>query len=158
QAAYDNAWKHWGLESKPLRDYDRLFQQRYGLHPAPYPNDNLPMGVRYAKDLLGRKGLTTDCLICHGGSIFRKSSAGPGNASRDFEAFYEEMNALHPRRARAPFHFTNVRGTNEAGGFSVFLLGFREPDLSIRLIRRDLDLQDDLCEDVPAWWLLKKKK
>jgi hypothetical protein len=41
---------------------------------------------------------------------------------------------------------------------AVFLLGFREPDLSLRLVRRDLDLRADLCDDTPAWWLMKKKK
>ena len=41
---------------------------------------------------------------------------------------------------------------------AVYLLGFREPNLDRRFNRIDLDLQDDLCEDVPAWWLLKKKK
>src|SRR5262249_25467443 len=40
----------------------------------------------------------------------------------------------------------------------VFLLGHRNPDLSIRILRKSLDLKDDLCEDTPAWWLLKKKK
>jgi mono/diheme cytochrome c family protein len=38
------------------------------------------------------------------------------------------------------------------------LHGFREPDLTVRLNRADLGLRDDLCEDTPAWWLLKKKK
>jgi hypothetical protein len=158
-AAYDNAWRHWGLDSKPApADYDRLFRERYGLHPAPYPNDNLPMGLRLGHLLLGGKGLTNDCLICHGGSIFGKSYVGLGNSSLDFQTFYEEMNASFPRRAKPPFHFANVRGTNEAGGMAVYLLGFREPNLSLRLVRRDLDLQDDLCEDVPPWWHMKKKK
>ncbi len=157
-AAYENAWRYWGLKAKPApTDYDRLFRERYGLHPAPYPNDNLPMGLRQGSLLLGAKGITNDCLICHGGSIFGTSYVGLGNSALDFQTFYEEMNASYPRRAKPPFHFANVRGTNEAGGMAVFLLGYREPSLSLRLIRRDLDLQDDLCEDVPAWWLLKKK-
>jgi len=51
-----------------------------------------------------------------------------------------------------------VRGTTEAGAFAVFLLGHREPNLQLRLRRIDLDLHDDMCEDPPAWWLLKKKR
>lgn len=159
---YHHAWKHWGLKEKPSdKDYDRLFRERYGLHPAPYPNHDLPMGLRAAEGsfVLGtRKGLTTDCLICHGGSIFGKSYVGLGNSSLDFQAFYEEVAGLGGTRAKPPFTFTNVRGTSEAGGMSVYLLGYREPDLTLRLTRRDLDLHDDLCEDPPAWWLLKKKK
>ena len=41
---------------------------------------------------------------------------------------------------------------------TVYLLGWREPNLRLRSQRLDLGLRDDLCEDVPAWWLLKKKK
>jgi mono/diheme cytochrome c family protein len=51
-----------------------------------------------------------------------------------------------------------MRGTSEAGGMAVFLLSYREPDLKLRLTPLDLGLRDDLIEDVPAWWLLKKKK
>src|SRR5262249_10594689 len=46
----------------------------------------------------------------------------------------------------------------EAGAMAVFLIGYRQPDLSFRFKYNDYDLQDDLIEDVPAWWLLKKKK
>jgi mono/diheme cytochrome c family protein len=161
-SAYDNAWRHWGLKARPpAGDYDRLFRQRYGLHPAPYPNHGLPMGLRRDTVSLGlvkRQGLTVDCLICHGGSIAGTSYVGLGNASLDYQAFYEEMAGAEGRRVRPPFTFCNVRGTSEAGGMSVFLLGYRQPDLKLRLSRLDLDLHDDLCEDVPAWWLLKKKK
>jgi hypothetical protein len=158
-SAYDNAWKHWGLDRKPApADYDRLFRERYGLHPAPYPNHNLPMGLRRDKTLLGTTGLTNDCLICHGGSIFGRSYVGLGNSSLDFQTFYEEMNAQAPRRARPAFRFSNVRGATEAGAMAVFLLGHRNDDLSIRLVARDLGLHDDMVEDPPAWWLLKKKK
>lgn len=158
--AYDEAWKQWGLEKKPApADYDRLFRERYGLHAAPFANDGLPMGLRIADRLFGLgKGIGQDCLICHGGSIAGKSYVGLGNASLDYQAFHEEMTAADGRARGTPFRFCNVRGTSEAGGMAVYLLGFREPDLKLRLKRLDLDLQDDLCEDPPAWWLLKKKK
>jgi mono/diheme cytochrome c family protein len=161
-SAYEGLWKEWGLKEKPTAaDFDRMVRERYGLHAAPYPNDGLPMGLRKA-DLpfgLGKgQGVAQDCLICHGGSIAGKSYVGLGNASLDYQAFYEETAAADGRPRKPPFHFTNVRGTTEAGGFAVFLLGFREPDLSLRTSQLDLDLHDDLCEDPPAWWLLKKKK
>jgi mono/diheme cytochrome c family protein len=59
---------------------------------------------------------------------------------------------------KTPFPFSNVRGTSEAGSAAVFLLEYREPDLSLRFQRLDLGLRPNLCEDTPAWWLLKKKK
>jgi hypothetical protein len=158
--AYDEVWRVWGLKEKPApADYDRLFRERYGLHAAPYPNDGLPMGLRLAPLPLGLgKGISNDCLVCHGGSIAGQSIVGLGNASLDYQAFYEEMAAADGRPRGTPFYFANVRGTSEAGAMAVFLLGYREPDLRLRFSRLDLDLHDDLCEDVPAWWLLKKKK
>ena len=53
--------------------------------------------------------------------------------------------------------FGRVRGTSEAGAMAVFLLGRRNPDLTLRISPVMLGLHDDLCEDPPAWWLLKKK-
>ncbi|HEY7423634.1 MAG TPA: hypothetical protein VH682_05260 [Gemmataceae bacterium] len=160
--AYEEVWKQWGLKEKPaVADYDRLYRERYGLHQAPFPNDGLPMGLRPAPLplLLGfGKGIGMDCLVCHGGSIAGKSYIGLGNSTLDYQAFYEEMSAADDRAPRTPFHFCNVRGTNEAGAMAVYLLGYREPNLDRRLNRLNLDVQDDLCEDVPAWWLLKKKK
>src|SRR5262249_57257842 len=70
----------------------------------------------------------------------------------------ERLAAVQGRAVHTPFRFCNVRGTVEAGAFTVFLLGLRDPDLSVRTSPLDLGLRDDLCEDVPAWWLLKKKK
>src|SRR5262245_45910077 len=53
-AAYEDIWRVWGLEKKPSRDeLHRLFAERYGLQPAPYPNNGFPMGVREAMGLLG---------------------------------------------------------------------------------------------------------
>ena len=74
------------------------------------------------------------------------------------QAFFEETAVADGRSAKTPIHFSNVRGTNEAGATAVFLLGYRNPDLTLRVKSVDLGLRDDLCQDVPAWWLLKKKK
>jgi mono/diheme cytochrome c family protein len=157
--AYDNAWKSWKVPAKPS-DYDAKFMERYGLHPAPYPNDGLPMGLR-ATTMLGiTKGITADCMMCHGGSIFGKSYIGLGNTSLEIEGLFTELaglrsdtNSLRP----ILFPFTNVKGTVEAGAMAVYLLSIRNPDLSIRTKPLDLGLQADLCEDTPPWWHMKKK-
>ena len=156
-AAYDNAWKSWAEVKDKPNDYGQAFQERYGLHPPPYDNGKLPMGLREGR-LLFAKGITTDCLVCHGGSIFGRSYIGLGNASLDIQALFEELSKASGGAGRLPFTFSNVRGTSEAGAMAVYLHGFREPDLTVRLGRMDLGLRDDLCEDTPAWWLLKKKK
>lgn len=155
--AYQLAWKQWGFNEAPT-DYAKAFQERYGLHPAPYPNNDYPMGLREGRTLFGSKGLSTDCLICHGGSILGQSYVGLGNASLDIQAFFDELNAADGWPSKTPFAFSTVRGTTEAGGMAVYLLGGRKPDLSARQSRLELGLRDDLCEDPPAWWLLKKKK
>ena len=158
--AYDEVWKRWGIKEKPApSDYDRLYRERYGLHEAPYPNGGLPMGLRPASLAFGLgKGISMDCMVCHGGSLAGQSYVGLGNATLDYQAFYEDMAAADGHAPRTPFRFCTVRGTSEAGAMAVYLLGYREPNLDRRFQRIDLDLQDDLCEDVPAWWMLKKKK
>lgn len=154
--AYDNAWKTWGVKAKPA-DYAAAFRDRYGLHPAPYPNDGLPMGLRKAPYVIGQ-GIGIDCMVCHGGSIMGTSIVGLGNSTLDIHSLFEEMASASGSPARPPFQFSQARGTNEAGAFSVYLLGHRNPDLTLSPEYRDLGLKDTSVEDVPAWWLLKKKK
>jgi hypothetical protein len=156
--AYDNAWKVWDRTARQRpADYAARFRERYGLHSAPYPNNGYPMGLRLAPGLLG-KALATDCLLCHGGSILGKSYVGLGNSTLDFQAMYEELAEAAGMPKKSPIVFCNVRGTSEAGASAVYLLALREPDLKLRSSLLDLDIHDDMCEDVPAWWLLKKKK
>src|SRR5262249_42565318 len=83
EAAYDLAGKLWDQPAPdPKRDpagYAAAFRHRYGLHPAPYPNDGLPMGLRRGLGPGGTKtGLQMDCLLCHGGSIGGPRHVGPG--------------------------------------------------------------------------------
>lgn len=157
-SAYDGLWQQWTpVPAEKPRDYDRAVREHYGLHTAPYANGRLPMGLRETRGLLG-KGITTDCMLCHGGSIFGTSAIGLGNATLDIDALFDDLNKASGRSGKLPFTFSNVRGTTEAAGFAVFLMSFREPDLKLRLSRHTFKVRDDLCEDTPAWWLLKKKK
>jgi hypothetical protein len=156
--AYEEAWKLWGPDVKTRPEpYKEAFMEHYGLHPAPFDNGKYPMGLRESPGLLG-KGLTADCLLCHGGSLFGKSYVGLGNASLDVHAVFADMNEGSFGRNKLPFTFSNARGTSEAASMAVYLLSYRNTDLTLRLKALDLALRDDLCEDVPAWWLLKKKK
>ncbi len=157
-SAYKNAWRRWDPSAQtPPANYAEGFMQRYGMHPAPFANGGYPMGLKETPGLLGR-GISNDCLICHGGSIAGQSYVGLGNASLDIQAIFEDLAAADGRSPHLPFTFSNVRGTSEAGAMAVYLLALRDPDLRMRTTPLDLGLRDDLCEDVPAWWLLKKKK
>src|ERR671932_2563229 len=72
-SAYENAWRIWDDRAKePPANYANAFRERYGLHPAPYPNDGYPMGMRLAPGLFGQ-ALALDCLLCHGGSVLGHS-------------------------------------------------------------------------------------
>jgi mono/diheme cytochrome c family protein len=157
-SAYENVWKYWeqGLKTKPT-EYSSAVQERYGLHDAPYPNGGYPMGIREAKGLLG-KMLTTDCMICHGGSIMGKSYVGLPNSALDYQALFEDLARATGVPSRLPLRMTNVRGTTEAGAFTVFLLSMRDVELNLQANRVELEAHDDMVEDPPAWWLLKKKK
>lgn len=154
--AIENAWKQWDVPAKPA-DYDAALRDRYGLHPAPYPNDGLPMGLRKARHLIGT-GVGADCMLCHAGSVMGTSTVGLGNASLDIQALFEDFARADGLAKKLPFTFSQVRGTNEADGFGVYLLGFRNPDMSLKAGWSDLGVRDDTCADVPAWWLLKKKR
>ncbi len=157
RSAYDEVWKQWGVSEKPA-GYAAAFAERYGLHPAPYENDGLPMGLRPAKTVLGGRGITNDCMICHGGSILGQSYIGLGNSSLDIEALFEEMSGLGDRQRKVLFPFTNVRGTSEAAAMAIFLFSLRTAALPRRPQPLALGLRADLGEDPPAWWLLKKKR
>ncbi len=154
--AYEKAWEQWTPKpaQKPA-NYDKAFADYYGLHPAPYENGRYPMGLRPSPK---GEGLTYDCTICHGGSILGNSHVGLGNSSLDLQAFFQDMNVASKLSPALPHTVTNVRGTNEAFAMAAFLFSLRNVDLSLRKQPAPWDLRDNLCEDVPAWWHLKKKK
>jgi mono/diheme cytochrome c family protein len=157
--AVDELWKQWDDRAvKPPADYEYLVRERYGLHPAPFDNGRLPMGLRTAKMLLGKPGITTDCMLCHGGSILGRSIIGLGNSALDLQGLFEDLNKISGLPSKLPFTMSHVRGTSEAAAVAVRLLSYREPDLKVRIKAQEFDLHDDMCEDTPAWWLLKKKK
>jgi cytochrome c5 len=157
--AYQNAWRFWdeGLKEQPA-NYDEAFRKHYGLHKPPYPNNGYPMGLREAPTLFGRKALTTDCMLCHGGAVAGQSYVDVPNNTLDIHALFLDLAKADGAAKSLPFSFSNVRGTTEAGAFAVYLIDFRNPDLSLRVPENRLGLRDDLCEDPPAWWALKKKK
>ena len=155
--AYQEAWKRWGLANKPA-DYDRAFRARYGLHPALYENDGLPMGFTRPRGLLGLgKGLGNDCLLCHAGTVAGQTIIGLGNSALDMQSLYEELAAADGLDPIMPLPLCNVRGTSEASNFAVYLMQFRDAELKHRFPVK-YPLCENLCEDVPAWWHFRKKK
>jgi mono/diheme cytochrome c family protein len=156
RAAYDNAWKQWGLKAKPA-NYDAAFRERYGLHEAPYDNDRLPMGLHVARGGLVGKGLVNDCLLCHAGTVAGQTVIGLGNASLDLQGLFDDLSAADNLKLNVPFRFSSARGTIDPVNPTVFLMSFRDADLNLQAPVK-LDYSPTLASDPPAWWLLKKKK
>jgi mono/diheme cytochrome c family protein len=161
--AYRRAGTFWGHEAPAPETspeaYKAAFENRYGLHPAPYPNDGLPMGLRRGNGPDGTKtGLQIDCLVCHGGSIGGTSYVGLGNTTLDLKSLFDDLIRADGRPVPPPlFVLNSSRGTVNAGQVAAVLLALRNPDLSIR--KFPLPLGANLPElDVPAWWLLGRKQ
>ncbi len=154
-AAYDNAWKQWGLKEKPA-DYARAFRDRYGLFEAPYQNKGLPMGFREAPFFLG-KGLTNDCLLCHAGKIAGQTVIGLPNASLDLQSLYDDLFAYDGTKDLMPVKVSHVRGGIDANVVVFHLMQYRDPDLSLRAPLKH-ELKNNSCQDIPNWWNIKKKK
>jgi mono/diheme cytochrome c family protein len=156
RAAYDRLWKQWGLKERPA-DFDDQVRQRYGLHEAPYPNDGLPMGLRPARGRVDSVGI--DCMLCHAGSIFGRPVMGLPNTSIELHGLFQDLDISNGGFGFFPYRFSNVRGTTESTATGIFLLAKRDPDLSFRFPGANLGpVPDQLCEDAPAWWLLKRKE
>lgn len=162
-AAYRNVVRLWGDSASDVDKgpaaYAALFRHRYGLHPAPYPNDGLPMGLRRGHGPGGTKlGMQIDCMVCHGGSIGCKSYVGLGNTQLDLKALLFELTIADGRRPPfSTFVLNSSRGTNNAGQVAAALLSLRNRDLSIRSF--PLPLGVNLPEmDTPPWWHLKRKR
>lgn len=159
---YRRVGKLWGDRAPdPDKDpaaYAAAFNARYGLHPAPYPNDGLPMGLKRGVLADGvRSGIQIDCLICHGGAIGGQGLIGLGNTQLDLSRLFNEMTRAEGRKMPLlPFVINSARGTNNAGMFSAFLLSLRNSDLSPR--RFPIPLGANLPEmDTPPWWNLGRK-
>jgi mono/diheme cytochrome c family protein len=152
---YANAWTQWGLEEKPA-DHDWRFRGRYGLHEAPYPNNDLPMGLHVAPGLLG-KGIATDCLLCHAGRVAGQTIVGLGNSALDLQGLFDDLYRTDGMKFKFPIAFSNVRGTIDPVSPISFLMEFRDLELNLAKSAK-LEYFADLASDPPAWWLLKKKK
>ncbi len=160
--AYKKAGSLWGVKA-PNPDtepeaYAAAFNRRYGLHPAPYPNDGLPMGLRRASSGDGTKtGIQLDCMVCHGGSIGGQSYVGLGNSQLDLKALLDDLTIADGKVPPLSFFTLNsARGTNNAGQIAVVLLSVRNTDLTFR--KFPLFTGANLPElDTPPWWNLKKK-
>ncbi len=159
---YKKVGKFWGFEApdpdKDPEGYAQAFMKRYGLHPAPYPNDGYPMGLRKGNGPDGTKvGLQIDCMVCHGGSIGGTSYVGIGNSQLDLTSLLNDLTIAEGRKMPpALFTLNTARGTVNAGQIAAVLLSVRNSDMSRRTI--PIPLGANFPElNTPAWWNLGPK-
>ncbi len=163
EGAYRGAARMWDQPAPdPDKDpagYAALFRHRYGLHPAPFANDGLPLGLRRGIGPgEGKSGIQIDCMVCHGGSIGGQSYVGLGNTQLDLKALLFELTIADGKRPPfSTFVLNSSRGTNNAGQIAAVLLSIRNTDLSVRAF--PLPLAVNLPEmDTPPWWHMKRKR
>jgi mono/diheme cytochrome c family protein len=162
--AYRRVGKLWNGDTPapdPLQEpaaYAAAFNRRYGLNPAPYANDGLPMGLRPGNGPGGTKtGIQIDCLVCHGGSIGGTSYVGLGNTTLDLKALLDELTKADGQRLPpSTFVLTTARGSVNAGQIAVVLLSVRNADLSLRRFPLPLGASYPEC-DIPPWWHMARK-
>ena len=156
QGAYDRLWQQWSHAAP--KDFKAAVLERYGLHEAPYQNDGFPMGLRKAPSATGDEiGVGYDCLLCHAGSINGQSLIGLGNSSLEWQSLFDELFESEGVPHGIPIPFSHVRGTTEAAAAIVHLMQIRDENLNFRLPVK-IAFEGPICEDVPAWWLMKKKR
>jgi mono/diheme cytochrome c family protein len=160
---YEKAREQWNDPKAPdpkadPEGYAAAFRSRYGLHPAPYPNDGLPMGLKKAVGDDGRVGISLDCTVCHGGSIGGTSLVGLGNTQLDLKGLLDELTRADGKKPPVSlFTLNSARGTNNAGQIAVVLLHLRNADLSMR--KFPLFTGANVPElDTPPWWMLGRKR
>lgn len=155
--SFENAWKVWGLKEKPA-DYEQQFRLRYGLHPAPYENSRLPMGLKHI-ERFGKKFITTDCLLCHGGSFDGRGYVGMPNAQLDYQLLYDEMyQAAGFTPLPTPFVLSRARGTTNCNAAGTFVLLLRDEDLNLRLPLGGPDWTKIPDMDIRSLWQWRRKK
>lgn len=87
-----NLWAVWG--GGPLLNDDVYwprFRERYGLHEAPWPNDDLPLGLHQVNSTWA----TVNCLLCHADVVAGELHLGVGNSRIDLQALWDDLVALN---------------------------------------------------------------
>jgi mono/diheme cytochrome c family protein len=117
------------------------------------------MGLRPTVSGRGVRAVGIDCMLCHSGSLFGKSYVGVPNTSLDLVGLFRDLDRASGAFGIFPYRVSNVRGTTESTATGIFVIALRNPDLGLMLPPANFGgTPDQMCEDAPAWWLLKRKK
>jgi mono/diheme cytochrome c family protein len=156
------------------RAFDDEVFRRYGLFPADFDNDGLPLGLIQVKESYkGREpGITVTCELCHSSSLFGNIVAGQPNRFSDFEKIWVDLSVVSGERPADPLYFKTPHGNTVVNGADQLgLLGLvvRNPDLSYdvpTVLRIMHDAAGDLKSEfdaiaylkTPPWYTYKTKQ
>lgn len=136
-AFFDLPTKVWhtpGVEPGSSRFWREVFE-RYGLFPADFPNDGLPMGLlRTDRTLRGEPGLVVTCELCHSSSLFGRIVLGQPNPFVDFEKLWDDLDQVDNKTFEKGLYYKTPLGNtvlNGADHLGLLGLSLRNPDLSI---------------------------
>ncbi|MBI4817962.1 MAG: cytochrome c3 family protein [Deltaproteobacteria bacterium] len=147
--------------------------RRYGLFPADFPNDGLPLGLmKTNKTFAEQDGLIMTCEYCHSASVFGKVVVGQPNPFSDMETLFRDLGVATGERPTDPLYSkTPARNSVVNGADQMGLLGLvvRSPDLSLDLpilmavrTNRAMELEPEFARlaylKTPAWYLYAKKQ
>lgn len=165
-------WKR--PELKPgMPEYDAEMFKRYGLFPANYENDGLPLGLLKSRSAFpgDHGGIHLTCELCHSSMVFGELVIGQPNPFSNMEQLFRDLNQLDdvplrdPLYDRNPYKNTIVNGADQLG---LAGLAIRQPDLSLNvteggriMLRAAMDLKPefDLLAYIktPPWYTFRTK-
>lgn len=131
--------KVWGLPGlvPGSADYNRELFVRYGLFPADFPNDGLPLGLLKTERMFkGEPGLIVSCELCHSSSLLGQITIGQPNPFASMEQLWIDLGLASGERGTDPLYYKNplsntvVNGADHLGFMGLL---WRKPDLSLDL-------------------------
>ena len=166
QETFDNVWRSW---PKPLRSQAesaspdarrKMAFDRYGLTTRPDDDSGKPL--QYVVDESGT--WTMNCLSCHGGSIYGKTTAGSPNNRFALQTMTEELRTTKFRIGK-PFSRMDLgalviplgttHGTTNAVVFGMGLMSSRDEQLNLINSPPHMFTHHDM--DAPPWWHFYKR-
>ncbi len=155
--ALRNLWAVWG--TGPMLDdatYWAAFRDRYGLVEAPWPNDDLPLGLHPS----GTGTATVNCLLCHADRVAGQTVIGVGNSRIDLQALWDDLVALKAvgetlglPPIELPYEI--VDNTSSAGSIDGVGLGMQ---MSLLYGPPGVDIETDFgAQQAAPWWQLPLK-
>src|SRR5439155_1266489 len=138
RAFFDLPKRVWGMpDAQPgTVAFTRELFRRYGMFPADFDNDGLPLGLMKVRETFGGKedGITVSCEFCHSSSLFGRIVSGQPNRFSDLERIWIDLGVVSGERRedplykKTPFGNTVINGPDQLGLLGLMM---RRPDLTL---------------------------